>query len=89
MHCSLTVCFELTCSRATNEEAQLRNVAGSNIFSEDDPLQIREVNQRKLQVEQGFLPHCFLHLSQINTSVSGNMRSIEWPLPRCPLQQHY
>ena len=38
------------CSRAPNEEAQLRNQKGSDIFAEPDALQTREVNQRKLQV---------------------------------------
>lgn len=40
-------------SRAANEEAQLRNQRGSNIFSEPDALQTREVNQRKLQDIKG------------------------------------
>lgn len=38
------------CSRAANEEAQLRNQRGSDIFAEPDALQPREVNQKKLQV---------------------------------------
>lgn len=40
-------------SRAANEQAQLRNQGGSNIFAEPDALQTREVNQRKLQDIKG------------------------------------
>ncbi|KAL3155824.1 hypothetical protein ABBQ32_012835 [Trebouxia sp. C0010 RCD-2024] len=40
-------------SRAANEEAQLRNQRGSDIFAEPDALQTREVNRRKLQDIKG------------------------------------
>ena len=49
-HLGLQGYATLRCSRAANEEAQLRNQKGSDIFAEPDALQTREVNQRKLQV---------------------------------------
>ena len=47
---ALITCVIVHCSRAANEEAQLRNQRGSDIFAEPDALQTREVNHRKLQV---------------------------------------